>query len=161
VVNGQTVHICKRAFSELHQISDSKIFHLTEQLKDGASAPRPSQRGKHTNRPNRLSPEDCRYVTELITAESSHYSRSKNAGRSYLSSTLSIGKMYSLYINWCKEKEIVPVSKHAYNDIYVTKFNLGFGSPRSDTCSMCHLGADKEHKQRAEKAFEMQRNGRQ
>ena len=164
VVNGQTVHICKRAFAKLHQISDSKIFHLTQQLKDGASAPRPSQRGKHTHRPNRLSPEDCHYVTEHISmfpAESSHYSRSKNSARSYLSSTLSIGKMYSLYINWCKEKEIVPVSKHAYNDIFVTKFNLGFGSPRSDTCSTCDVGTDKEHMERAEKAFEMQRNDRQ
>jgi len=43
----------------------------------------------------------------MFPAESSHYSRSKNAGRSYLSSKLSIGKKYSLYINWCKEKEIV------------------------------------------------------
>ncbi len=29
------------------------------------------------------------------------------------------------------------VSKHYYNDVFVTEFNLYFGYPRSDSCCVC------------------------
>jgi len=79
-------------------------------------------------------------------AESSHYSRSKNTNRMYLSSNLSISKMYELYREECQKNSTKPVSSSAYRNVFLTKFNLGFGNPRSDTCD---IGVDEEHKARA------------
>ena len=160
VVNGETIIVCKKAFETLHQITSMKIYHLTEQIKTGAPAPHPCHRGKHSSRPNRLSCDDIECVMEhvnMFPAKSSHYSRSANSSRLYLSSALSISKMYSLYVEWCADKNVDPVSKRGYHDVFVTKFNLGFGSPRSDTCSTCDLGVNnEEHKLRAQRAFRQQ-----
>jgi len=57
---------------------------------------------------------------------------------------------------------IFNVSERSYREVFVTKFNLGFGSPRPDTCSTCDLGGNNEkHKLRADKAFENQRHDRE
>jgi len=66
--------------------------------------------------------------------------------------------MYDEYILFCQERQIKP---YLYRYIFTTHFNLGFGSPRSDTCSICdNLDVstnDGLHKQRAERAFEVQK----
>ena len=106
-VSSETVYICKRAFMRVHDISASKIRHITDQIKSGSTAPHPSQRGKHGNRPNMLPLEAVQQVInhiKLFPAESSHYSREKNSSRLYLSSTLSIEKMYTLYREWLRNQ---------------------------------------------------------
>jgi len=65
--------------------------------------------------------------------------------------------MYRLYQDWCKDNDKGPVSEKMYRDIFNNHYNLGFGSPRSDTCATCDVGQDEDHKKRAEKAFETQR----
>ena len=67
----------------------------------------------------------------------SHYSRSKNPNRLYLAPTLSINIMYKHYTSRCIAANGKPVSPSMYRSIFVSDFNLGFGSPRTDTCSRC------------------------
>jgi len=99
-VDGDKVFVCKKALSSLHQISLSKIDLVTKQCSQGMSTPKLTNQGKHSNRPTKLSLDQVTKVEEHINkfpAEPSHYSRSHNTGRMYLSSTLSINKMYELY----------------------------------------------------------------
>lgn len=52
---------------------------------------------------------------------------------------MSVKKLYRM---WKERRENVgaPVASYAkYHQIFVTKFNLGFGNPRSDVCSFCEL----------------------
>jgi len=96
IADGEVTYIYKKAFARLHGITLSKIRHLTDQMKSGTTAPHACERGTHRNRPNRVLPEAAEQVIKhikLFPAESSHYSREKNASRQYLSSTLSIEKM--------------------------------------------------------------------
>jgi hypothetical protein len=65
--------------------------------------------------------------------------------------------MYGLYKEWCEETKLEPVSQHFYRMVFNTRFNLGFGSPRSDTCSLCDAGKDERHEARAALAFEAQK----
>lgn len=165
-VDGDKMYVCKKALSSLHQISMSKIDVVAKQRSQGLCAPKPSCQGKHSNRPAKLSPERFTEVVEHISkfpAEPSHYSRSHNTGRMYLSSTLSINKMYELYKESCEEGGSVglPVSSSAYRNVFVTKFNLGFGNPRSDTCGICDVGIDAAHKISAQLAFDTQKTDRQ
>ena len=47
--------------------------------------------------------------------------------------------MYELYVEKCKSESRSPVKENVYREILNTKFNLSFGSPKSDTCNWCDL----------------------
>ena len=65
--------------------------------------------------------------------------------------------MYRLYQQWCTENSKEAVSEKMYRHVFNNHYNLGFGSPKSDTCAVCDIGLDEDHKKRAEAAFERQR----
>lgn len=45
--------------------------------------------------------------------------------------------MYTLYVEWCIEKNISPVKEYFYRHVFNTEFNLHFHVPRKDTCKTC------------------------
>ena len=163
-VDGSRKKVCKRAFCTLHGIGAAKLRHVCEQVASGQHAAHPSQRGKHASRPKKL-PDDVRQrVIQHISSfpsEPSHYSRSCNSGRQYLSPILTINKMYDQYKLQCDTAQVHSVSSSMYREIFNTEFNLGFGSPKSDTCNMCDQKCEASeavamHKERADLAFKMQ-----
>ena len=140
VVDGGRVRVCKTAFQRMHSITKGKVDHIVRQHKAGLTTAVPSRRGMHSNRPNRVSEGRLEFVREHIRsfpADVSHYSRSCNPNRLYLSPTLSTNSMYDMYVGKCRESSEVPVSLKMYRDVFTGDFNLGFGSPKSDTCSRC------------------------
>ena len=162
-VDNSDVRVCRRAFMSLHGVTSSKVAHVGSQLSAGQSAPHPSQRGKHSRRPNRLTCEAVQQVKEHISmfpADESHYSRSVNTGKKYLSPILNISIMYKLYQKWCEEQSAKPVSARSYRTIFNEKFNLSFGHPKSDTCNVCDAGGDDAHCKRAEDAFRAMKQDR-
>lgn len=55
--------------------------------------------------------------------------------------------MHKLYLEKCLEEQLpisYKITKSSYNKIFVTKFNLSFGYPRSDTCRTCDAGGSTE-----------------
>jgi len=81
------VIVCKTAFLCIHDIAKGKINHIVDQHKSGLTSARPSKRGKHDTRPNRVSKETPEFVRDHICsylAEASHYSRQYNPNRLYL-----------------------------------------------------------------------------
>jgi hypothetical protein len=162
-VEQQSRRICKKAFMSLHCISQSKVDHIINQVKDGLVTARQSLRGKHSTRPNKLSESRRKLVHEHINmfpAQPSHYSRHHNPNRLYLDATLSINSMYIDYVSWSQAKDHIPVSSFMYRQIFCEDFNLGFGSPRSDVCSRCETMQDElltRHKENASIAFDVQR----
>jgi len=84
----------------------------------------------------------------------SHYCRATSK-RKYLDSTLSISKMYELYIQDCKEKRLdhkyfvsCTVSEK-YRKIFCEEYNLSFYKPKKDQCFLCEKfkNSDKPHEQ--------------
>ena len=169
-VNGKKVRVCKKAFERLHAILQAKVNHIIDQCKSGLTVPRPSACGKHNSRPNRKSEEQRNMVRTHISsfpAEKSHHSRARNNSRMYLSPTLSIASMHTDYKRECAESNKKPVSDSMHRNIFCSEFNLGFGSPQSDTCMKCDakdvegLIDIKQHKRNAETAFKQQRADRE
>ena len=83
----------------------------------------------------------------------------------YLSPTLSINAMYPDYTKQCLVENKTAVLSSMYASIFNTDFNLGFGSPHTDTCGRCEMEQNPEdlsaHKQKADAAFQQQRQDRQ
>jgi hypothetical protein len=55
-----------------------------------------------------------------------------------LPSTLSIQAMWKLFLEQYKDDENAKMCKYSlYSTVFKTQFNLGFGTPRTDVCSIC------------------------
>lgn len=129
------VPVCQKAFLALHGIKSKKLEVLQKSLKFSGVAPK-DKRGTHNTRPNKLSPDvrDC--VIEHIKSfkgRQSHYSL-KDSSKIYLPEDLNISKMHRMYL---EKFPNFPTSYESYRTIFMTTFNISFGYPRTDTCSIC------------------------
>lgn len=127
--------VCYKDFLSLHGITPRRIQSIQTSLKESGSAKK-DNRGRHRNRPHKLTDETVNKVCQHISSfhgRSSHYSLG-NTSRTYLSEELNVSKMYDLFKNKFPQ---VKISYNRYREIFNEKFNIGFGYPRSDTCSKC------------------------
>lgn len=138
-----------------------KIDLLQKSIKEGLSAPNLDKRGKHNNRPHKIDDQVIEYVKQHIAqfpADESHYSRTKNIYKKYLSPLLSISKLYKLYLEKCALDNVAEnfyIKECTYQNIFVSHFNLSFGYPKSDTCSTCDAGeSNAEHVQNYHDAYD-------
>ncbi len=159
---GLNQKVCQKAFVLIYGFGKRRLEVLRKKMPVGLTVPEPDRRGKHSNRPLKVSEELHEKVREHIMsfpARQSHYSRHDNRGRLYLSPELSIARTYHMFLAKhdsmyaaCMERrrealinhqaadseEIKPVvSEHYYHDVFVKEFNIHFGFPRSDTCDTC------------------------
>ena len=136
VMKQEKIQICKSAVMNLFSISSSYFLKAQKAHQGGSCSPSPLKSGRSKGSRCKMTSEEkideIRKHIEKFPAEMSH-SRKKNPNRKYLQCDLSISKMYAMY----KREAIDPVKENIYSRVFVTDFNLGFGSPRSDTCSTC------------------------
>nr|CAH7749271.1 unnamed protein product [Callosobruchus chinensis] len=92
-LKGQDIIVCKTAFCKLYQIGRRKVEVIINKIKKGESAPSADKRGCHSNRPHKLKQEVVDRIIAHIRkfpAESSHYSRTANPHKLYLSPVLNM-----------------------------------------------------------------------
>lgn len=144
--------VCKRAFCSLHGVTKNRVDRLCKHLSENATPPC-DRRGKHETRPNKIPQHIVAQVDAHIRSfprRKSHYSRSNNGKRYYLSSDLSVKQMHLLYLQ--KYEPVVylnieagretgnpQVSYDFYYRYFNTHFNMSFGKPRTDTCQECDM----------------------
>lgn len=73
------------------------------------------------------------FIKKLNCSEP-HYCRGSSA-RLYLPAELSINKLYKMYNEQAEAH--LKVKRSYFRTVFNTHFNLGFGSPRTDVCSVC------------------------
>lgn len=84
----------------LYGITAKRLRRLCEHASSGYSTPPTDKRGKH-NSHHRINSDLVKQVKnhiESFPAQESHYSRSDNHGKLFLSENLSIRRMYHLYL---------------------------------------------------------------
>lgn len=132
--NFDEVQVCAKFFLAVHGISKSKLEYLQRSLKNSGVAPKDKRGGKNYKR---LTTDilDCvkSHIASFKTRQS-HYSLKDNKNRSYLPEDLNIKKMYRMFLEINPTKRI---SYQTYREVFKKKFNIGFGYPRTDTCSQC------------------------
>ena len=136
VPNGEiSERVCKTAFLSIFAISNGRLSRALAAQVAGGGVPHTDQRGRHV--PANKTPEEkiqiVREHIERFPRYESHYSRSDNPNRRYLSPSLSIATMYELYKEACDENNEQPVKEWKYREIFNTEYNLSFGRYASDT----------------------------
>ncbi len=121
--------VCKTAFLSIFAVSNGRLNRAIKAQALEGGTPHTDQRGRHEPS-NKTTEESRKFVKEHIEQfprYESHYSRQDNPHRQYLSPSLSIAKMYSLYKDECSECEQQPVSSWTYRKIFNCEYNFSFG----------------------------------
>ncbi|CAH1100705.1 unnamed protein product [Psylliodes chrysocephalus] len=131
--NTAIVPIYYKAMLSMHGISAKRLQNIQQQLTTFGHV-KHDGRGQHSNRKNRLPDEISTAVFDHIASfkgRKSHYSL-HDSQRVYLLEDLNVKKMFNMFLQQNPEKK---VSYETYRTIFVTKFNIRFGYPQTDTCS--------------------------
>ena len=93
-----------------------RLNNIVSKKVKGISIPKTDKRGKHANRPNKVSEEKkpgVRNHINLIPKYQSNYSRTENLHKEYLNCGMTISSLYSdYYLPWCIQQNIEPVLEH-------------------------------------------------
>ena len=117
---GMSARICKKAFLKIHAICNGRLSCALKAVEVSGGSPHQDQHGRHEPI-NKTSEERIDLVKshmESFPRYTSHYSRSDNPNRKYLSPELNLTKMYLLYKDHCTAKSVDPVSEWAYRKVF-------------------------------------------
>ena len=127
--------VCKRFFLATLGISEKMMRTTLEKSnRSEMCVPSPDNRGKHP--PGiKLNENQIGLMDEHIESfpvVPAHWCR-KDTSKKYLESILNKEVMYSLYVTFCNERMVKPVSKTTYKERLIAK-NIAFYIPRKDQC---------------------------
>jgi hypothetical protein len=137
LLGNQKVCVCKKFFLATLDISQKFVYIALKNRELVTGIPVPSKAGKH--RKKFISDQSRNFVmNHIITFPTfeSHYRRTETS-RKYLESTLSVPKMYDMYVEKCSEFQESPVKISFYRQIFNTEFNISFNKPKNDLCDTC------------------------
>lgn len=129
------VPVCFKAFVSIHGVTSRRIQTIRESL-SSMGVVKPDCRGKHSNRPNKLSNDTKLCVHSFLKSlkgRKSHYSL-KKSDKIYLPEDINISKLHTMYTELNPNNK---VSYDSFRDIFNNDYNFSFGYPRKDTCSTC------------------------
>jgi hypothetical protein len=131
------VRVCHRGFLSMHGITNRRVQTIKKQLIEFGDV-RKDNRGKHSNRPSKLSDNTKLKMTNFIKSlkgRKSHYSL-KDTSKIYLPEELNKSKLHRMYNDSNVENQ---VGYSTFCQFFDSNFNISFGFPRKDTCSTCDL----------------------
>lgn len=129
------IPVCKKAFLGILNIKKGRVDGVAKRhYVTGSMAieNRGGDKKKHTYRSRKEAVE--KYIQSLQPLEI-HHCRDKVRQRQFLHPELNIKKLWNMYSD-----EALPgfsVSFSFFRNIFVKRFNIGFGSPKQDVCSTC------------------------
>lgn len=132
------LQVCKMFFLKTLHISHGPVDKALRGVNEMGIFENPDKRGLNTP-PNKTSDEMIQKVKthiEGFPTMESHYCR-KSSQRKYLDPSLSIAKMYELYVEECSRGNEKYVSEITYRRIFGTNYNLSFFKPKKDQCAFC------------------------
>lgn len=136
IVENAKICVCKSCFCKTFGETLGFVDRAVESMKRSTTGTiSPDKRGK-SSPPNKLTESKLKEIEWHINkfpAYESHYSR-KRSSKKYLSSDLTIAKMYDLYSKEVEKPASIKIYSKIFNDL-----NLSFKKPAKDTCHKCDL----------------------
>ncbi|CAK1579940.1 unnamed protein product [Parnassius mnemosyne] len=150
--DSQSFQVCKSFFLTTFNISAKKVETALSKLTP-SGVTEPDMRGKKEppNKKSDVVKDIIRDHIKSLPTVSSHYCRSTTK-RKYLPSGLSENRLYLDYVEYCKERQVVPEKASFYKFIFTNEFNYGFHRPKKDQCDHCIQFKNRpEHEQQLHK----------
>lgn len=149
------IPVCKRTFLSILALKKGRVTGvINRHFKTMGESARENRGGDHKTKKyasKRKAITD--FINKLVPLEI-HYCRSKIKSRQYLSSELNINKLYKMFIAQAAD-EHKTIKASYFREIFKTKYNIGFGSPRTDMCSTCIV---LQERIKYEKSLELKNN---
>ncbi|GFQ92020.1 uncharacterized protein TNCT_642381 [Trichonephila clavata] len=127
--------VCKKYFLQTFLVSDGRLSRALRK-EENEKEPGEDLRGKKPPA-NKTSEEQLNRVRNHISKfprYDCHYAI--NPKGKYLKSDLNVKKMYGMYVEQCKEKEVPYVKENIYRSVFNEEFSYTFLSPRKDPCHL-------------------------
>lgn len=137
-VEGKKIRVCKKFFTSTLSISNNSITTVIAKTNETGYV-EDEKRGKHNNRVNKTDESKIEEIVShinLFPRIESHYCRARTK-KEYLDGSLNLSIMYRLYVEKSQEEGKQFVKKPIYENIFNTRFNIGFHKPKKDQCSTC------------------------
>lgn len=138
--HSEMVRVCKTAFRKILQITKRRVETVCKKYYTTGDSLKENRRGDTRSE---------KYINHVAAAKSfieglkpiqSHYNRSRNITRHYLSSDLTIKFLWEMYN---KSKPELTVQYDYFRNIFDLQYNIGFGSPATDRCSFCMMSEER------------------
>lgn len=126
------LQVCKSFFCYAMGIPKSRVLRIGKVINDGL-VPNEKRGGDRKSREFANKKNNVKTFLNNLQCSESHYGRNKSK-RVYLSGDLNIAKLYKLYN---KDDNNIAVTFPFFYKIFSREFNIGFGTPASDACSLC------------------------
>lgn len=150
----KNITVCKTMFLNTLNISSQMVETAFKKIRTGESN-LIDKRGTSEKRPRAVEEDKTESVKEHINSfpsVESHYVR-KDSNRKYLEESLSLSRMFKMYVVWTMENNKPIATKHHYYDIFNTQFNIGFFKPKKDQCDICEGYKNATDKEKLENKY--------
>ncbi|KAJ4425943.1 hypothetical protein ANN_27569 [Periplaneta americana] len=132
--NKRMVPVCRDAFLGVLRIGKDRVARIMRQCTSSSSMPRENRGGDRVSHKNEAKRAGVKTFIESLNCSTGHYCRSKTAQRFYLPSELNIKKLWHMYNG--KADVTMRVKQCFFRQVFNTFYNIGFGSPATDICSV-------------------------
>ena len=136
--NGEDIVVCSDTFLSVLDVSRSRVQRLARNYSYLLTGEMPFEKrgGRRLRERDEEQTDSIKRDILKYRCREAHYSR-RDTGRCYLPPELNIKKMWQRYGDKNVSSGNVRCSLSKYKSVFYKYFNLGFGNPRSDTCSTC------------------------
>lgn len=129
------VPVCKKMFIETLLVSRDRVQNICKKFLETGTESVESRGGDRKSVLFTEKKTAVKNFIQSIPVLESHYCRGKNIQRQYLSSDLSIKRLWNMYQNNCDPN--LKVKYDYFRNIFDIDYNIGFGAPATDCCSTC------------------------
>lgn len=133
-IEGILIPVCQVSFLNVLNIKRCRVQRVVENFMKSGQSPAENRGGDYKSSKYKTKSLAVVAFLKTLKCEGSHYCRGSST-RQYLSSELSINKLFKIYNNQALPN--LQVKRTFFWKIFSTKFNLGFGHPVTDACSTC------------------------
>lgn len=132
-ITTELIPVCKNTFLRALNLSHNRINGVLRRFFETGAMPVENRGGDRVKDKNLAKKEAIIKFIKSFPVIESHYCRGSTS-RQYISSELSIKKMWRMYNT---EHNECAVKESFFRRLFNTKFNLGFNAPQTDVCSRC------------------------
>ncbi|CAH4038869.1 unnamed protein product [Pieris brassicae] len=130
------INVAKRKRKDL-QITKHRVQYIAKRFVESGGEPVKERRGGDRKSKKFAAKKNAVMLfINMFYVDEPHYCRG-HSERRYLPAELSINKMRKMYNNQEGLEEDLKVKKGYFRKIFNNNYNLGFGSLRTDVCSVC------------------------